>query len=396
MSLRLFSLALLFAVTVNFSTASAQDAPAKEASDKEAVKESEEKKDPFAVPEGTDERILDLFLRRLSRMAPEERTPEGILQHFTKLDKAINEVASREVSEDIYLNAIQMRLQVLQILAQFGDNTAIVKQTKLLDQMKRDERPAVKELVAQLELEQRINGLAAATPEEKQALIDEVGKKLAETKIDSPNFGDQLQAAMQVARSLEGNGDEKNAIVAYKKYAEILSKKDHPQIGEVVKRMESTVRRLNLLGNSIEVAGPTVGGGEFKIEDFQGKVVLVDFWATWCGPCIAELPNLKGLYEDYHDKGFEVIGISLDEDEEALMAFTKEKDLPWKSIFFPEPEEQGWDNPIARHYGISGIPTAILVNQDGKVVSLQARGENLKVELVKLLGPVEEKESEKE
>ncbi len=392
MILRLLSLALLVAMTVNLNTTFAQDAPAKE----ETKKEAEEKKDPFAVPEGTDERVLDLFLRRLSRMAPEQRTPEGIREHFTKLDKAINEVATRKINDETFLNAIQMRMQVLQILSQFGDNTAIAKKTKLIDQLKRDERPAVKEMVAQLELQERIRSLPTASPKDKKALIDEIGKKLADAEADSPAFGDNIQLAMQVAQSLERFGDEKNAIVAYKSYAEILGKKNSPQIASVVERMESTIRRLNLLGNSIEIAGPTVGGGEFNIDELQGKVVLVDFWATWCGPCIAELPNVKALYAAYHEKGFEVIGISLDNDKEALANFVEEREIPWASIFYPEEENQGWDNPIARHYGISGIPTAILVNQDGNVVTLRARGENLKDELAKLLGPLEEKEEAEE
>ncbi len=366
----------------------AQDAPAA------GAKEEKAKPDPFAVPKGTDEKILNLFIRKLMRTPPENRSREGVLEHLGKMNSAVEEILSREISEELYVTALEMRLQILGILPQLGDNTASVKRTKLIDEMKRDKRESVKALAAQLELQEKIGRLPTLSVKARKELVSEIGTNLSNTEInDEQKFQQAVQAAMQVARTLE-RADPETAAIAYKLYSGILAKKNHPDLGDVVERMQATVRRLELLGNKIEIAGPTVDGEQFNIEQYQGKVVLVDFWATWCGPCIAELPNVKGLYDAYHEKGFEVIGISLDQDKDALVKFIEEKELVWPTIFFTEPEDQGWSNPIARYYGISGIPTAILVNQDGKVVTLSARGGNLRNELVKLLGPLEEKKPE--
>ena len=149
--------------------------------------------------------------------------------------------------------------------------------------------------------------------------------------------------------------------------------------------MEGAARRLDLLGNPLELSGTEMDGSKFDWAKYRGKVVLVDFWATWCGPCLAELPNVKKNYELYHDKGFDIVGVSLDQDRAKLEEFLQKEQNPWTTL-----HDGAWnDNAVATYYGIMGIPTVILVDKEGKVVSTRARGPELGKLLAELLGPAE-------
>ncbi len=129
------------------------------------------------------------------------------------------------------------------------------------------------------------------------------------------------------------------------------------------------------MGQTLEIDGPTIDGFPFDWASYRGRVVLVDFWATWCGPCREELPNVKRCYEKYHDRGFDVVGISLDQDLDTLKEFLASEQIPWVNLF--DATSHGWDNPIAARYGIKSIPAPILVDREGKVVSTTAHGPDL-------------------
>ena len=112
--------------------------------------------------------------------------------------------------------------------------------------------------------------------------------------------------------------------------------------------------------------------------------MLVDFWATWCGPCVKEIPNLVALREKYGRHGFEVLGISLDDDRDALDAFLAEQQLPWPVLW----SGKATRDPLAVRYGIRSIPCLFLVGRDGNVLSVNARGERLEKLLAELFPDV--------
>ncbi len=129
------------------------------------------------------------------------------------------------------------------------------------------------------------------------------------------------------------------------------------------------------------IAEQDLDGKPLSLAAHKGKVVLVDFWATWCGPCVAELPNVLAAYEKYHGKGFEIVGISLDQEKDALTTFIADRKMTWQQYF----DGQGWENKLSREFGISSIPATFLLDKDGRIVAKDLRSEQLDKELAKLL-----------
>jgi peroxiredoxin len=118
-----------------------------------------------------------------------------------------------------------------------------------------------------------------------------------------------------------------------------------------------------------------IAGKPLSVSSYKGKVVLIDFWATWCAPCVYELPNVIKAYEKYHDKGFEIIGVSMDQDKEkeGLKTYTKNKNMTWQQYS----DGKGWGNKLAQRYGIASIPATFLLDGDGKIIARDLRGDAL-------------------
>ena len=116
-----------------------------------------------------------------------------------------------------------------------------------------------------------------------------------------------------------------------------------------------------------------LSGKPLSITTRKGKVVMLDFWATWCGPCRAELPNVLEVYQKHHQDGFEIIGISLDEDRAKLENFIKDKNMTWPQFF----DGQKWKNKLAAKYGVNSIPATYLLDGEGKIIGKDLRGEAL-------------------
>ena len=139
------------------------------------------------------------------------------------------------------------------------------------------------------------------------------------------------------------------------------------------------LRRLDAPGKPLDIKFTALDGREVDLSKMQGKVVLVDFWATWCGSCVGELPRVEAVYQEFHGRGFEVIGISFDQDKTTLQRFLQTKVLPWPQYF-----DGRRDNKFGVEYGIHSIPTMWLVDKKGDLRETNVR-DDLRGNVEKLL-----------
>ena len=122
---------------------------------------------------------------------------------------------------------------------------------------------------------------------------------------------------------------------------------------------------------------------KIKLSDLRGKVVLIDFWASWCGPCRKENPNVVRTYEKYKNDGFTIVSVSLDTDKEKWIAAIKNDNLSWP---YHVSDLAGWNNQIGRKYDVSSVPFTVLIDKEGKVISTNLRGQALEGELSRIFG----------
>ncbi len=131
-----------------------------------------------------------------------------------------------------------------------------------------------------------------------------------------------------------------------------------------------------------DLVGQTPDGGSLALSQLKGKYVLIDFWASWCGPCRRENPNVVANYKKYKDKGFEIFGVSLDKNADAWKKAIQDDGLTWQHIS----DLKGWSSDHARLYSVSSIPQTVLIDKEGKIVQRNLRGEQLTAKLQELLG----------
>jgi peroxiredoxin len=184
--------------------------------------------------------------------------------------------------------------------------------------------------------------------------------------------------------------DPDQALVAFRQLKVEFPETDYGRrMDELIANLEQQAVSMRLqgalkVGSSFPLfAVQDTAGAALSLESYRGKVVLVDFWAMWCGPCIAELPNVVKAYKDYNARGFEIVGISLDRAGEGpkLARFTQENAMPWRQFF----DGKYWANELAQKYGVNSIPATYLLDGEGRILAKNLRGPALAAAIEKAL-----------
>ncbi len=367
------------------ATALAQDTEpdkAKVVADDTSKEKEVEKDDKFAVPLDASSEELLTWIAKLKRIPPpRDAMAETAKKMFPAIIQACDLVIEKSQNADELKKAIEEKFSAYGILVRYTPSIS-----KELDAMAEkyaaDARPEIAQIAVGHTLMEKAQSLRNAGAQQAQEVADAAIAFLERFGANKATFS----TVSRVASSLGYSSHNEIAALTHERLASLLAKSDDPVLAKRSSKLIGAARRIRLLGNEMLLSGVTADGNAFDWESYRGKVVLVDYWASWCGPCIGEIPNMKKNLERFGDKGFTIVGINMDDTRAAFEKCVENKEITWVNIVSEEEGKRGWDAPMADYYGVSGIPTAILVDQKGKVVSLQARGVELDKQLESLLG----------
>jgi thiol-disulfide isomerase/thioredoxin len=291
---------------------------------------------------------------------------ESVKDYFSDLEIAPD--ADRGRLEQVVANAKAARPRSAD--QYHAQQTAIREASSRLMEMMPPEDPAF----GQTEMDSIIASvslMAFFEDEEQEDIVDRLKELLASREQVSMQ---DVQTGVLAAGMIELQPDKRPAIELYEFLDKCLEMDSREEMQSFRLNLQASIRRLNLLGNRLELDAVTIDGNKITTDDFKGKFVIVDVFATWCAPCLVEAELIASHYKKYKDKGLEVIGISLDENKEDLLEYLDKKPLPWPVI------HDSNEDPLQRlamKFGISALPTVLLLNKEGTVVSLEARQSEL-------------------
>jgi len=276
---------------------------------------------------------------------------EKVRQFHTKYPNHANAAEAKEHEQGL-----------LTVAARLGDTNATARLEKL-EQARLDDPKLSEDERLQVRLERLQREASAQAKGDMNVMLTEMESGVRKLQKEFPKRTELNGLFLQIGEGRLNQGEVEKARTLAK---EVVDAKPDAELKDAA---EQLLAKLDRVGKPLNIKFKAVDGRDVDLAGMKGKVVLVDFWATWCGPCMAELPKVKATYEKLHDKGFEIVGISFDRDIEKLKQVVAREKMLWPQYF----EGQGEGNKYGEEFGISGIPTMWLVDKKGVLRELNAR-----------------------
>jgi len=343
-----------------YFTAFVADDAEQDAEEDDDDKEEPAKRNPYLAPPGSSDTDLALYLLD---MADKPR----VIQERPGFAEAVVEAAERLLAMDTKPNykrvAMLAKLRTLHRLASLDDEKADERLAAYVDELKNQQDEKVAAEVKFLRLERAAINCDDLPKEKVPELLAELKKFFEEEKRLEEKH---LRIASNTVRAVNRLEDDDEREKYFAEFGKLFAASPNRQLSIYGKTLSKSPAEAesDLVGKELELTGLTSLGVPFEWKKYRGKVVVVDFWATWCGPCIREMPHVRELHKKLKDKGFDVVGVNLDKDPDALAKFLQENDVPWENLTGEATQD------LARKYGIRGIPTMMLVDREGKVVAV--------------------------
>jgi len=333
---------------------------------------------------------LSVCLMMVPALRAEEAAPAADNPVKAQLQQAVEAVVAaaktsitEAKSDEQAKTKAQQTFSALRAIGQLGDFSTEAQADKLMDELRASGRPAVVDAIVMMQLTNKLGSWPTLSESDRLAAVNSFVDHVKKSRFTAEHATMLSRMSSQLEYADQGKlaADTINALLPQ------IQGSDDEKIKKMATRLEGIARRLDLVGKPIELEGKLLDGQVFDWNSYRGKVVLIDFHASWCGPCRMEVPNVLKNYKAYHDKGFEVVGVNMDTDPKLAQKYIDDTGAKFPTIYSEDPKAQGWEAPLAVKYGVNAIPRVILVDKDGNVVSTNARGPKLAKLLEQLLGP---------
>ncbi|HEV2972211.1 MAG TPA: TlpA disulfide reductase family protein [Pirellulales bacterium] len=361
----------LLVLTIGAVAVRADDQAAKEPAAKDTVAAKDRDEKAILAELSATKEKLDAVMPSISSITDADfRKQDGpkvrpLLQQTADL---LKELAAAQKDADERQGLEDDRCQYLAMLATLGDDAA----TAILEKTAAGGSNA---LAAKAALVLSKWWLGSKNAEAQEKILTDF------TAVAKANPASEKVALTLAVMASVGPANDDVAMEAVAVLRKVMTSEKAKQLAT---ELDPNGAQRELIGKPLAAAGRTSTGKTLTSADWKGKVVLIDFWATWCGPCNAEIPRIKELYKTYHSKGFEIVGLDCDSDDDTVNTFIKDKDMTWPQLREEsQTEKEPW-HPLAAQWGVGGIPTMFLVDKKGVLRFIDAR-EDTAAKIDKLL-----------